>query len=380
MDLEVVGAHADEAHRQRIAQQTKYECCVVTVVQEEEFLSDVHGRDYLEHADAHDFAHLAGNLVDDGANLLGSHLTNLVEVVGVGVKLLIALADGACHLEDVFGNLSLEVTVANRAVVPCGQELVIDFLRAGKLEEVEEVLDGLAHLGIGLGGSHVGDCLLELLDNGLVVVVDVDAVAFALSHLAAAIEAGNLDGFALGLVRMWLYKEIDLVEMVETNGEVARHLEMLQLILAHRHEVCLVLKDVGSHEHGIGEQAGIDIVGILACLVLEGYGLLKFAQIGVHIEEGVEFAGLGNVALHINHALLGIHASSEVFGQNAANVGVEGCRIGSRGQRMVVGDEVTAVVVVLHVNKVAQCTIVVSEVKVSGGTDAAQDNGFLFHI
>ena len=44
MDLLAVGAEADEAQRQRIAQQAEEECRVITVVQEEEFLSDVHRR------------------------------------------------------------------------------------------------------------------------------------------------------------------------------------------------------------------------------------------------------------------------------------------------------------------------------------------------
>ena len=316
----------------------------------------------------------------DGTYLFGTHAAYLVEVVGVGIELLVAFADGARHLEHVFGNLHLEVAIANRAVVPCSEVLVVDLLGAGELEEIEEVLDGLVHLRVGLGGRHVGDSLLELLDDGLVVVVDVDAVAFALAHLAAAVEAGDLDGFALCLVGMWLDEEIHLVVMVEAHGEVASHLEVLQLVLAYGNVVGLVLQDVGSHEHGVGEEAGIDVVGVLASLVLEGNGLLEFAQIGMHIEQGVEFAGFGNVTLHIDHALLGIHTCSKVFGQDAADVGVEGRRVGSGGQRVIIGYEITAIVVVLHFDKVAKGTIVVSEVQVPGGADATQDDGFLFHI
>ena len=316
----------------------------------------------------------------DGAHLLGTHAAHFVEVVGVGIELLVTLTDGAGHLEDVFGNLHLEVAVADRAVVPGGEELVIDLLGAGELEEVEQVLDGLAHLRIGLGGGHVGHGLLELLDYRLVIVVDIYTVAFALAHLAAAVEAGDLDGFALGLVGMGLDEEIDLVIVVEANGKVASHFEVLQLVLAHGHIVRLVLQDVGCHEHGVGEQAGVDVVGVLACLVLEGDGLLQLAQIGMHIEQGVELAGLRHVALHIDHALLRVHAGSQIFGQDAADIGIEGRRVGSGGQRVIIGYEITAIVVVLHFDKVAKGTIVVSEVQVPGGADATQDDGFLFHI
>lgn len=59
------------------------------------------------------------------------------------------------------------------------------------------------------------------------------------------------------------------VHGVETARKASGHLQMLLLILAYRDLVCLVNDDVGCHEHRVGEQAGIDVIRLLAYLLLE---------------------------------------------------------------------------------------------------------------
>ena len=92
------------------------------------------------------------------------------------------------------------------------------------------------------------------------------------------------------------------VEIVETASNVARELEMLPLVLAHRHEarlraggVCgtsrlllapgerggnrararLVEKNVRRHQHGVVEQPDANILALLACLLLILYHALE---------------------------------------------------------------------------------------------------------
>ena len=120
--------------------------------------------------------------------------------------------------------------------------------------------------------------------------------------------------------------------MVETLCEVACHLKVLELILAYRHEVGFVLEDVGCHEHRVGEEACIDIVRLLACLVLERYCLLELAEIGVHIEQGVEFAGLWHIALDVDDTLVRVHACCKILCEDAAHVRVEHRRVGLSSQ------------------------------------------------
>ena len=42
--------------------------------------------------------------------------------------------------------------------------------------------------------------------------------------------------------------------VVEAAGNVAADLDVLHLVLAHRHDVGVVDQNVGRHQHGIGEQ------------------------------------------------------------------------------------------------------------------------------
>ena len=44
------------------------------------------------------------------------------------------------------------------------------------------------------------------------------------------------------------------VAAVEPLGQVARQLDVLLLVVAHRHDVGLVQQDVGRHQHRVGEQ------------------------------------------------------------------------------------------------------------------------------
>ena len=56
---------------------------------------------------------------------------------------------------------------------------------------------------------------------------------------------------------------------VEAARDLARQLEVLRLVLADRHLARLVEQDVGRLQHRIGEQPGVDVVGVLLGLGLE---------------------------------------------------------------------------------------------------------------
>ena len=55
---------------------------------------------------------------------------------------------------------------------------------------------------------------------------------------------------------------------------------------------------------------------------------------------------------------------------------MQGVGVGAGGQRVKVGDEEAAVVVVLEFDKLAQGSVVVAQVQVAGGTYARQNNIF----
>src|SRR3546814_8209498 len=48
------------------------------------------------------------------------------------------------------------------------------------------------------------------------------------------------------------------VQVVEALPEVARHLDVLDLVTTHRHLVGVEQQDVGRHQHRVHEQSGVD--------------------------------------------------------------------------------------------------------------------------
>ena len=52
------------------------------------------------------------------------------------------------------------------------------------------------------------------------------------------------------------------VLVIEAARDISRELEVLPLVLAHRHEVRLVEQDVRRHQHGVVEQADARLVRV----------------------------------------------------------------------------------------------------------------------
>ena len=66
---------------------------------------------------------------------------------------------------------------------------------------------------------------------------------------------GQFEDFAIGVV--------------EARGDVAREFEVLGLVGTDWYIVSLVEQDVASHQGRVGEEAGIDVVGVFGGLVFE---------------------------------------------------------------------------------------------------------------
>ena len=143
--------------------------------------------------------------------------------------------------------------------------------------------------------------------------------------------------------------------------------------------------DVGGHEGGVGQQAGVDVVGLAAHLVLEGGNAFELAEVGVHVEEQVELGGLRQVTLQVEGGLLGVDAAGQVLRHDAAGIGIDAARGGMGGERVVVRYEEEAVILLLHGDEIAQRAEIVAEVEVARGAYSTANNVFsvvddlLFH-
>ena len=119
-------------------------------------------------------------------------------------------------------------------------------------------------------------------------------------------------------------------------------------------------EDVGSHEGGVSEQTSVDVVGLLACLVLERGRTLQLTEVSVHIEVEIELQHLTHVALHIDRSLLGIDTTRQVFGEDGIRTTDDIIGMRMSRQRMPVCDEEIAVILILHLREGTYSTEVVT--------------------
>ena len=101
------------------------------------------------------------------------------------------------------------------------------------------------------------------------------------------------------------------VERIEALRDVARQLQVLRLVLAHRHDAGLVEQNIGRHQHGVLQQAVADR------FLFGGLGLvLRHALQPAHRRDAGEHPGKlgvrGHRRLHHDGASLGVDAGRQV--------------------------------------------------------------------
>src|SRR5436190_1814167 len=97
---------------------------------------------------------------------------------------------------------------------------------------------------------------------------------------------------------------------VPAARQLAHQLEVLQLVLADRHERGAIQQHVGRLEHRVVEQPGGDAL-LALCLVLELRLALELTERRHRVEQPVELAVLRDVRLHEHDRPLGVEADGE---------------------------------------------------------------------
>ena len=155
---------------------------------------------------------------------------------------------------------------------------------------------------------------------------------------------------------------------------------MLLLIRADGHHVALIEQNIGRHQRGIGEQAGVDVVGVPGGLVLELGHAGQFAHIGDAVEDPAQLGMAGNVALEINQALVGIKADGQEQTHDLQAVLAQLRGILPHGQRVQIDHGKQAVVLILQQLEIAQRADIVAQRERAGGLDAAEKPLFAFNL
>ena len=152
---------------------------------------------------------------------------------------------------------------------------------------------------------------------------------------------------------------------------------MLLLILADRDIVRLVEQDIRRHERWIGEEAAVDVIGVLRALVLELGHAAQFAEHRIAVEDPAELRVLVNMALDEQGVLLRVKAAGDVLRKLRDRAAAQLCGVLTHGKAVQVGHEIIAVKLVSELRPVLDRAEVVAEVQVTGGLDA-REHSFLF--
>ena len=161
--------------------------------------------------------------------------------------------------------------------------------------------------------------------------------------------------------------------MIEAAGQVARHFDMLDLVLADGHDVGVIDQDVGRHEHRIGEQPGVgaEPAGLL---VLVGNAAFQQAHGRAAEQDPAELGHLGHVRLQEQRGPIRIEPQGQQIERRVERVAPQLRGIADRCQGMQVGDEVEGRFgLILQVDVLADRAEVVAPMETPGGLDAGKN-------
>ena len=161
--------------------------------------------------------------------------------------------------------------------------------------------------------------------------------------------------------------------VVEFLGDVAGQLQMLLLVLAHRHMRGAVDEDVGGHQARIGEQAERGVLAVLAGLVLELRHAVHPADARHAVEDPGKLGMLHHPALVEDDVLLRVDAGGEEGRGDRARLILEVIMHELRCQRMQVDHAIDAVGRVLQRDELLDRAEIVAEVEVARRLDAGED-------
>ena len=206
--------------------------------------------------------------------------------------------------------------------------------------------------------------------NSLGVLENFQRVAVALRHLLA-VDARHP---GRGVQQLGLRQDERLAEqVVETGGQIAAHLDVLHLVLADRNGVGIVDQDIGRHQHGIGEQAGVGRQ-TLGLLVLEGVASLQQPHRRPGHQQPAQLGDLGHVGLHEQRGAIRIEPERQQVDGRVERVLRQGLAVADGRQRVQVGDEIEgAVGIALQFDVLPDGAEVVAPVESSRGLNAGKN-------
>ena len=302
----------------------------------------------------HRFTHALHRLARHHSGALRSFEQNLAQLVGPGEHRGAALSNGRQVRVERVGELRLHLDVAHFAGAIARLE-ILD-LAGVRVEHVVIRKHRIAFDGarnVGSNPLRIRVHLAHFLRHGLGVVSQLNRVAVALAHLPV-VEARQQRHRRQERLRL---DEHVPVELIEAAHRFARELEVDDLIFADRHEVRVVDRHVGRLKQRIAEEPDRREILFreLLLLILVGRHALEPGNRDHHREQQVQLRVLRHERLDENRAPLRIEAGGEPVRDVVERVRghLAGVGVVAR-QRVPVGDEIEAVVLLLQRHPVAE--------------------------
>ena len=231
-------------------------------------------REALESHGSHEFGEERRG---DRAGLAGAFLKNLFDFFGAGHKLFVAGAHGADFGVDLVGQALLGFAPTETRT-QFGAERVGFFLRRESVVNHRErgAVGVLGFSGQTAVRHDAGDRFVERFAAAF---EERNHVVVGLAHLAPVKPRKDFD---LRAARGLRHREEGLfgggVEEVESGGNVARHFQMLELIVSDGNFVGVEHENVGRHQNGVAEEPHRDVrIGISP----RGHRLIDGRLVGV---------------------------------------------------------------------------------------------------
>ena len=161
--------------------------------------------------------------------------------------------------------------------------------------------------------------------------------------------------------------------MIELERDVAGELEMLLLILAHRHMRGVINQNIRRHQRGIAEKAKRHVLRVLAGLVLELRHALHPAHSGDAGKDPAKLRMFRHLALIDQYGFFGADAGSDKPGCQFAGVPAQICGVLPDRDRMQVNHAINGLkVFFLHLHETLDSTKVIAERQAARRLDAGK--------
>ena len=222
---------------------------------------------------------------------------------------------------------------------------------------------------VGADALRVRVHLPDLLHHVLRRIGQMNRVPQALAHLLVAVEPGQAAERRQQRLRLDQHVCAGAEHVVEPAHDLARQLEVRHLILPDRHVARVVHRDVGRLQQRISEEPDRREVLVLdvLLLLLVGRDALEPRHRHDHRQQQIQFGVLRHQRLDEERALLRVEPGADPVGDVLVRVGGQLARVREVArQRMPVGDEVEAVVLLLQRNPVAERSHEMSEMQPAG--------------